>query len=121
MILDKFYEQVMDIDPTVRYAAIQNTQGEIICGGIRKGVTKYLSDDEIKMMHHYASQRWDTRKKIAHKIGNAKYAMAEYDKIKRLTFIIDESHLLMMTTEINSDHAKIITMVLELIKDSKNN
>ncbi|MDH3341468.1 MAG: hypothetical protein OEL84_09345 [Nitrosopumilus sp.] len=47
--------------------------------------------------------------------------MAEYDKIKRLTFIIDESHLLMMTTEINSDHAKIITMVLELIKDSKNN
>jgi len=61
------------------------------------------------------------KEKIAHKIGNAKYAMAEYDKIKRLTFPIDESHLLMMTTEINSDHTKIISKVLEMIKDSKNN
>ena len=119
MIFDKFYEEIMNIEPTIRYAAIQNTQGEIICGGIREGVSKYLSDDEIKMMHHYASQRWNTRKKIAHKIGNAKYAMAEYDKIKRLTFPIDENHLLMMTTEINSDHSKIITKILELIKDSK--
>ena len=119
MIFDKFYEEIMNIDPTIRYAAIQNTQGEVICGGIREGVTKHLSDDEIKMMHHYASQRWNTRKKIAHKIGNSKYAMAEYDKIKRFTFPIDENHLLMMTTEIDSDHSKIIAKVLESIKDSK--
>jgi len=57
-------------------------------------------------------------KKIGHKIGNAKYTMAEYDKIKRLTFRLDENHLLMMTAEINSEHSKIITKILEL-KDSK--
>jgi len=63
MIFNKFHEKIMNIEPIIRYAAIQNTQGEIICGGIRERVSKYLSDDEIKMMHQYASQRWNTRKK----------------------------------------------------------
>ncbi|MGI9567660.1 MAG: DUF6659 family protein [Nitrosopumilus sp.] len=121
MNFDKFNEKIMLIDPTIRYAAVQNNDGENICGHIREGITPYLSDDEIKMMHYYAGQRWDTRKRIAHKIGNAKYAMAEYDKIKRFTFPIDEERLLMLTTEINSDSSKIIPKVLELIKNIQGN
>ena len=121
MNFDKFNEKIMSIDPTIRYAAVQNGDGQNICGHIREGITPYLSDDEIKMMHYYAGQRWDTRKRIAHKIGNAKYAMAEYDKIKRFTFTMDEEHLLMLTTEINSDSSKIIPKVLELIKNTQGN
>jgi hypothetical protein len=67
------------------------------------------------MMHYYASQRWETRKNIEHKLGNTKYAMAEYDKLKRISFPINEKYLLMLATEINTDHAKVINMVLELI------
>ena len=104
------------IDDSIRYAAIQNISGERICGNSREGIVPFLSNDEIKMMHYYAGQRWQTRKKIAHKIGNAKYAMAEYDKIKRITFPLDETHMLMMTSEIDSDHTAIISKVLELIK-----
>ena len=121
MNFDKFYEDIMSIDPTIRYAAVQNIDGKNICGHVREGITPYLSDDEIKMMHYYAGQRWDTRKRIAHKIGNAKYAMAEYDKIKRFTFPIDEEHLLMLTAEVNSDSSKIIPQVIELIKNTQGN
>ena len=117
MNFDNFYDKIMSIDSTIRYAAVQNTDGESICGQIREGITPYLSDDEIKMMHYYAGQRWDTRKRIAHKIGNAKYAMAEYDKIKRFTFPMDEEHLLMITTEITSEPSNIIPKVRELIKN----
>jgi len=69
-------------------------------------------------MHYYASQRWETRKKIEHKIGKNKYAMAEYDKLKRITFPINEKYLLMLTTEINTDHTKVINKVLELIHNN---
>lgn len=119
MNFDKFYEGIMSMDSTIRYVAVQNTDGEQICGHIRKGVTPYLDDDEIKMMHYYAGQRWDTRKKIAHKIGNAKYAMAEYDKIKRFTFPLDEGHLLMLTTEISSEPSNTIPKVLDLIRNTQ--
>ncbi len=67
------------------------------------------------MMHYYASQRWQTRKNIEHKLGPAKYALAEYDQIKRISFPIDERHLLMITTEIDTDHSSIIKKILELI------
>ena len=121
MNFDKFYDEIMNIDQTIRYAAVQNINGESICGHVREGTTSYLSDEEIKMMHYYAGQRLDTRKRIAHKIGNAKYAMAEYDKIKRFTFPMDEEHLLMITTEIISESSSHIPKVLELIKNTQSN
>jgi len=108
----------MRIDSTIRYAAIQNNVGEKIYGGFRENIIPILSKDELKMMHYYANQRWQTRKNISHKIGNAKYAMAEYDKIKRITFPINEKWMLMLTTEINTDHTRVISKVLELICNS---
>ena len=78
-------------------------------------INPILSEEELRMMHYYASQRWETRKNIQHKLGNTKYAMAEYDKLKRISFPINEKYLLMLTTEINTNHTKVINKVLELI------
>jgi len=78
-----------------------------------------LDDDELKMMHYYASQRWQTRKNIEHKLGNTKYAIAEYGKLKQITFPINEKYMLLITTEISTDHANVIDKILELIRDIK--
>ena len=118
MDLDQLFQEVMNVDSTIRYAAIQNNTGERICGGFRDNVNPILSDDELKMMHYYASQRWQTRKNIQHKLGNTKYAMAEYDNLKRIVFPINENYLLLLTTEINTDHTSVINKVLELIHNS---
>jgi Flp pilus assembly protein TadB len=42
--------------------------------------------------------------------------MAEYEKIKRITFPLEDYHLLLITTEVNADHGKIISKVLDMIK-----
>ena len=118
MDFDRLFADILKIDSTIRYAAIQNNTGEKIAGGFRENISPILSNDELKMMHYYASQRWQTRKNIEHKIGNAKYAMAEYDKLKRITFPINEKYLLMVTTEIDTDHTQVINKVLELIRNS---
>jgi hypothetical protein len=115
MDFDKLFSNVLKIDSTIRYAAIQNKDGAKICGGFRENISPILSNEELKMMHYYASQRWATRKIIEHKLGKTKYAMAEYDKLKRITFPINEKYMLMLTTEINTDHTNVINKVLELI------
>jgi hypothetical protein len=107
----------MGIDSAIRYAAIQNNSGEKLYGGFKDGISPILNADELKMMHYYASQRWQTRKNIEHKLGNTKYAMAEYDKLKRITFPIDEKHLLMLTTEVIANHTTIIDKILNLLQD----
>ena len=112
---DKLYANVMKVDSTIRYAVIQSDTGEKICGGFRENISPILNDEELKMMHYYASQRWHTRKNIEHKLGNTKYAMAEYEKLKRVTFPINEKYLLLLTTEINAEHTNIIKKVLNLI------
>ena len=120
LLLDfkKLHADVLKVDSTIRYAAIQNDTGEKVCGGFKENITPMLTDDEIKMMHYYASQRWRTRKNIEHRIGPPKYAMAEYDKIKRITFPIDEKYMLMIATEIDSDHTGIIAAILGLIRNN---
>ena len=118
MDFDKLFINIMDVDSSIRYAAIQNSAGEKINGGFRENINPILSNDELKMMHYYASQRWQTRKNIEHKIGNAKYAMAEYDKLKRITIPINDKYLLLLTTEISTDHTRVINKVLELIQNN---
>jgi hypothetical protein len=49
-------------------------------------------------------------------VGKGKYAMAEYEKIKRITAPLDSDHLLLVTTEVGADHQSIIKNVLELIQ-----
>jgi len=115
---DKLYKDVMNVDSTIRYTAIQSDLGEKIYGGFRDGIIPILSKEELKMMHYYASQRWQTRQNIEHKIGKTKYAMAEYDKIKRITFPLGEKYLLMLTTEISTNHTSVITKVLKLIQNN---
>ena len=121
MTFENLYHAIMEIDPLlIRYCVVLNNTGEKICGGYRDTITPMLNDEELKMVHFYAGQRWNTRKNLTHKIGQTKYAMAEYDKIKRITFPLDEKHLLMVSLEVNSDHQKIISQILDLIKNNVN-
>ncbi len=117
MDFEKFYEKIMNIDDSIQYAIILSKNGESVHGGYRKNMTPVLTEDELKMVHFYAVQRWDTRKNIEHRIGKTKYSMGEYEKMKRISFPINDKHLLMIHTEIQNDHQNIISEVLNLIKD----
>ena len=39
--------------------------------------------------------------------------MAESEKIKRITFSLDPDHLLLMTTEVDIEHVKVIDIILK--------
>lgn len=106
MDFESLYANIMKTDSTIRYAVVQNNTGEKICGGFRDNISPILNNEELKMMHYYASQRRHTRKNIEHKLGTTKYAMAEYDKLKRITFPINEKYLLLLTMETNADLQK---------------
>jgi hypothetical protein len=55
------------------------------------------------------------RNSLSPKVGKEKYAMAEYEKVKRITIPLDNSHLLLVITEVNADHSGVIDQVLKLV------
>jgi hypothetical protein len=117
MDYSKLCQQVMALDPRVRFAGICDDTGEILYGGQREGVKDLLSRDETRRSNLQALARWGLRYTLASKIGRGKYAMAEYENIKRITVPLDNDHLLLVTTEVDVDHGKIINAILKLVQE----
>jgi hypothetical protein len=109
-------KSIMDLDNKVRFAAVCDDSGEIKYGGQREGITNLLSSEETKRSNIQALARWSLRNSLAPKIGKGQYAMASYEKIKRITIPLEKDHLLLVTTERDANHDEIINKVLSLIK-----
>jgi hypothetical protein len=121
MDYDNLCKQILNLDPKVRFAGICDDSGEIKYGGQRKGIKNLLSQEETKRSYLQALARWELRNVLAAKIGKGKYAMAEYEKIKRITVPLENDHLLLVTTEVEADHRTIINNVLKLVQHSSDN
>jgi len=103
MDFDRLCKEILDIESKIRFAS-------------REGLTDLLSPEETKRSNVQAMARWALRNSLTPKVGRGRYAMAEYEKIKRITFPLDEHHLLLVTTEVDADHSNIIKEVLIMVK-----
>ncbi len=52
------------------------------------------------------------------KVGRGRYAMAEYEKINRLTFPSSADHVMLAKTEVNANHMEIIINILKRLENS---
>jgi len=111
----ELYGKIMDIDPQIRFATIASKDGKIEHTGHREGVTNVLTPDESKKSLQRAIDSWNARSDLSDKIGEGKYVLAEYAKIKRITIPYGGDHLVYLTTDVQADHTKIIAETLKLL------
>jgi hypothetical protein len=111
----KLCNDVFDLDTKVRFVGVCDNTGEIQNGGLREGIKSFLTDEEIKKSNLISLQRWKLHNTMADRIGKARYAMEEYEKVKQITMPLDDEHLLLMSTEVDADHGKIIESAIQLI------
>ena len=111
----ELYDKIMDIDSQIRFATIANKDGKIEHTGHREGVTNILTSDESKKSLQRAIDSWNARNDLSDKIGEGKYVLAEYAKIKRITIPMGKEHLIYLTTDVEADHTKIIDETLKLL------
>src|SRR5919112_6248226 len=102
-------KDILDLDQNIRFAGVSDETGEIRYGGQRQGVSNLLSSEETKRSNLQALARWALRNALSPKVGKGRYAMAEYEKVKRITIPLkDNSFLILVTTEVNADHSRTI-------------
>lgn len=111
----KLCSQILKVDPKVRFAAVYNKWADFLAGGTKDGLIAHLSEKQTQESVNQAILRWETRKKLEEWVGKPKYAMAEYEKLKRFTFYLSDEDLLLVTTEPDADHILIITMIQNLL------
>jgi hypothetical protein len=115
----KLCKEILDLNPKIRFAGVCDDTGETKYGGQREGVKNLLSPEETKKSNLQALARWALRNALSSKVGKGRYAMAEYEKVKRISIPLDDNnHLLLVTTEVNADHDRIIDKVLKSVQHS---
>jgi hypothetical protein len=117
MDYNELCKYILGLDTKVRFAGVCNETGEIRSGGQREGINNLLTPEETKRSNIQAMAEWALRNSLATKVGRGKYAMAEYEKIKRITFPLDPDHLLLVTTEVDTEHMKVIDGILKKLID----
>ena len=95
------HESIMKTDPKIRFVTICDLNGKIMHSEHRQGVKNLLTPEESKKSLELAVKAWKTRSELTSKIGKGKYVLAEYERIKRITMPLGDSHLLYITTEID--------------------
>jgi hypothetical protein len=106
---------ILGLEPQIRGVLVYHFNGELLGGGMRNGVKSYLPPEEITKSTLSTILRWKTRELLYPFLGNGKYSVTEYDKIKRITFPLNESVLLIVATEVEVEHDVIIKKILQLI------
>ena len=105
----KFFDQVMKLDPNIRLVAIYDGQFK---AKFRDGIQRYFEDEEIKSTLSEAQKRWDSRNQMSLKVGDPKFAMAQYGKVNRITIPLDDG-VILMTTELDVDINELTDKVIE--------
>ncbi|TLX92879.1 MAG: hypothetical protein E6K97_00510 [Thaumarchaeota archaeon] len=115
MDYQKICNDILNLDPKVRFVGVCDNTGVIKNGGLRDGIKSILTDDEIIKSNLISLERWRLHNRLADRIGKARYAMEEYEKVKQITMPLEDEHLLLISTEVNADHGKIIESSIQLV------
>ena len=115
----KIYNSIIKLSPEIRFVTIIDFNGRLMFGGQREGISNYLNPQSEKESLRHAIEAWKIRSKFSNAIGEGKYALVEYEKIKRITIPFDMNHLIYLTTEVSIDHNKLISNIRDLIQQNK--
>ena len=108
------YNSIMNLDPKVRFVSIIDKAGTILFGGQREGIQNYLSEEDQKKSIKHVTDSWFSRNQCSTGIGDGKYAMVEYEKVKRFTFPLNNSYIVYVTTETDVDHCSFVNDFLKI-------
>ena len=112
-------DQIMQLDENIRFSIVSDMYGNIVTTRHREGLANFLSEDETKDSLQYAVEAWRIRHSHANKIGRGKFAIVEYEKIRRITIPLSEDRLLLITLDNIGELTEIIEKILKQIQYPK--
>ena len=110
-------EKVLELVPQVRFSGILNSRGDLAVESNRDNSSKLLNEDEVKMSVHYTFKRWTSIQNLAHKIGNEKTNITEFDKVTLISVLLPDKNLLLLSSEPGANYMEIIAKVKQIIPE----
>jgi hypothetical protein len=110
--LEEICDIIFNMDKKIRFVEI--VVKDKTFRKIRPGLSSNLSPEEIEESIDDSLARWRTREKLSPKLGKPVYAMAEYEKVKRITIPINHGGIILVTLDSTGFHEVIIKEIVEI-------
>jgi hypothetical protein len=89
--------QVLQLDKSIRFAAIANNMGTLIAYKLREGFVPLLNEEELENNIMKTVLRMKTREDYESILGDVIYTFALYKRVKRATIPQDHPDLAVLT------------------------
>ena len=97
----RLVDMMLEANKNVRYACICDSEGKILWNSRRKDIESLITLEETKASVKQACENWSGRDELSEKIGKGRFALVDYEKLKRITVPLTNNHLLYMHVEAN--------------------
>ncbi|NNL59159.1 MAG: hypothetical protein HKP31_06840, partial [Nitrosopumilus sp.] len=87
----------MDFNEDIRYAAVSDSNGQILWNSQRTGLKNLVPIEETKQTLMRALNAWKENANVKNYIGSGRYSITSYEKIKRISVPLDNGKLLFCT------------------------
>ncbi len=109
----KLVSMVLEANKNVRYACICDAEGKIIWNSRRNDIQSLMTLEDTKASLKRACENWKDRDKLSAKIGRGRYAIVDYEKLKRITVPLSNNHLLYIHVE--GDKPEYIGDIMKIV------
>jgi len=109
----KLVSMILEANKNVRYACICDSGGKILWNSRRNDIQSLISLEDTKASLKRALENWKERDKLTAKIGRGRYAVVDYEKLKRVTVPLRNNHLLYVHVE--GDKPEYIGDIMKIV------
>jgi hypothetical protein len=100
LILRDICKQILEVDPSIRFAGFANNMGTVIAAQHREALMSVrkekeqslLTKDELELSAIESVLRMVTRKDMMPKLGKPIYSFTLYEKVRRATLLLENSN-----------------------------
>ena len=92
-------DNIFALSPNIRFVGVINGMGDLVAGGMRKGVQSMEDKESSPKLYLEFALRSEMRKDQDAEFGKTIYSFSEREKIKFAVFPLLQSHLLMISIE----------------------
>ncbi|GIU70861.1 MAG: hypothetical protein KatS3mg003_0340 [Candidatus Nitrosocaldaceae archaeon] len=86
-------KKIFDMHEKIRFVGILDSNGKLIAGGMREGIEPLEDEIHEKRWFHQTAIRREMTTMFENIYGKVRYVFANREKVKQLTFYIDDKIL----------------------------
>jgi len=114
MNFEKLCSDLLKFNKKIRFTGVLNYKGNLVAQKSRDNSISLLSDDELKMLVYYTSDRWNRLQNLQHKLGNVKESITKFENVTTIILFLDQN-LVLVSTDPNSNNSKIASNLWKII------